>query len=118
MVKAVALGDRVRELLGRDRACFEQYALGRDAGRAGVLDRLLGPLAVGEAELDDHVGQEPTRAAAPPRRGDAVVAPARGLDGIDRAQMRRGLHQRPRAAARISSIGAGLEVNCSNASAP
>ena len=70
MVQAIPLGDRVRELLGGDRALLEQDPLRRDAGRARVLDRLLRALAIGEAELDDDVGEEPAGAATPPRRRD------------------------------------------------
>ena len=71
MIEAVALGDRAGELLRGDGLLVEQHPLGRDAGRARVLEGAVDGLPIGEAELDDDVGEMPARAAATGRGRDA-----------------------------------------------
>ena len=61
----------------RDRPPLEQHLLGRGRGRARRVDRGVGALALGEAELDDDVGQEPRPAVAlarPRQAGRSGVA--------------------------------------------
>ena len=112
VIEAVALGDRARELLGGDRLLVEQHALGRDAGRPRGLHRAVDGLGVGEPELDDDVGQEAARAAAPARRSDADrrlrgSRMALGDDlGLDEAKWGFVLAHRAPAARRMTSIGA------------
>ena len=89
VIEAVPLGHRARELLGGDRLLVEQHALGRDAGRPGGVHGTVDGLGVGEPELDDHIGQEPVRAAAAARRGDAAdlrLKIARIHVGLDQTQ--------------------------------
>ena len=71
MVEAVALGQRAREPVLGQRAVLEQHALGRRARAARALERLVDLLARGEPHVDDHVGQEALRGAAPRGLGQA-----------------------------------------------
>ena len=83
VVEAVALGHGAGELVLADRALLEEHPLGRAAGGARGLDGGLHHLALGEAELDDDVGEEAAGAAAAAGRGDPVAAL-----GIGRARER------------------------------
>ena len=77
VVEAEALGDRARELVARDHARLEQRLLGGAAGRLGLVDDRLHPLARQEAQLDDHVGDR-ARAAALRLLAASARQPERG----------------------------------------
>ena len=85
VVEAVALGERAREPVLGERAVLEQHPLGRSAGRARALERVLDLLARGELHLHDHVGEEARRGAAARGLGDADP---RGLAGGGRRSVR------------------------------
>ena len=106
VVEPVALGDRARELLGADLALLEQQRLRRAAGDAGLLDRRLGDLSGGVAELDQDVGDEAPRVAAVQRRGQA------GHDVLRRARQRR-RGRGPRVGDRAQVAGWGSSGSCS-----
>ena len=72
MVEAIAIGDRAGELLGRDRVLMEEEPLRRNAAGARLVDSGVDPLALAEAELDEHIGEEATGPATATRRGHPV----------------------------------------------
>ncbi len=121
VVETVALGDRMRELLGGDRAVFEEHALGRHAALAGILDRALDTFAVGRAQLDEDVGEEAARPTATAGSGDAggllFAGPLGGVRWIDRAEVGTVGHVSLRAA-RIACTGGACPVKRSKASVP
>ena len=71
MVEPVALGQRAREPVLRQRATVEQHPLGHRAGSTRGLDRALDPLAGDQPQIDDHVRQKARRGAPARGRGDA-----------------------------------------------
>ena len=105
MIERVALGERARELVLGDRAALEQHLLGRLAGVARRLDRLLGLLLAHEPELDEDVGQEAPARAAQARRGHARARQRRTAAGArDLAHQRVGAHASPFAGAVPSGV--------------
>src|SRR5215217_3794652 len=64
VVEAVALGERLGELVGVDDAGVDQRLAERHAAGATLLDGLLHELALREAELDDHVSDAALRAGS------------------------------------------------------
>jgi hypothetical protein len=65
VVESEALGGGPGQLIGIDGAAIEERLLRRNAGGAALLDRLVDLLDRGEAELDDVIGDEPSRPSPP-----------------------------------------------------
>ena len=107
MVEPVALGERAGESVGRDHPLVDQDPLGRGAGGARGLDRVVDLALGGQLHLDDHVGQEARR--GPPARGLRDAGPA--LLGVAGG---RGLRLRPAHAHSSFSTGASAEGSTSN----
>ncbi len=76
MVESVALGERAREPVLRQRPAVEQHSLGHRARTARGLDRILHLLARDEAHFDDHVGEKAWRGSPAGGSGDAGPLPA------------------------------------------
>src|SRR4051794_28969675 len=83
VVEPEALGDRPAELFLGERPVLDEDALGGGAVLGPALDREVHRPAVDEPEVDDHVREHATGAAAPGGRGDAVAAsgPGPGVEG-------------------------------------
>jgi hypothetical protein len=79
VVEPVALGHGAGQLVLAQGRLLLQQRLGRLAGRARGLDRGVHALAIDEAHLHDHVGEEAARAAATAGRGDALSSLLLGL---------------------------------------
>ena len=85
-VQAEALGDHAGELVVAQDAALDQHQARRAALRASGCDRLLDGLAVGEAEVDDHLADHPRGATRVARRveagtGASVPAPPARVGG-------------------------------------
>jgi hypothetical protein len=63
-VEAVALGERAGELAGVDDPSLDQGLAERDPPAAALLDGALDELALGEAELHDHIADAALRSRA------------------------------------------------------
>ena len=70
VIEPVALGDRVRQLFGRDRALVQEHALWRRARRARPLGDVRNACLIDVPELDEHVSQKPAGSTPAPRRPD------------------------------------------------
>ena len=112
VVEPVALGQRARQRVLRERAVFEQHALGRRARDARALERVVDLLARGEAHVDDHVGEEALRGAAARGLGESrLLIGAGGPRDLRGPGGGRRLGVRLSAAERVElDVGAGQRV--------
>ena len=78
-VKAEPLGERSGELVVADYPAIDQHLAGREALRAGDVDRLLDNIARGQAEVDDHLADQPLGSPTPGGRDQPAGVVVSGL---------------------------------------